>query len=88
MSEQPNGNGNGGRFKPTYDPRITLGSLLSLLTLVGSIFFVSLRYENRITVLETTGGTVAVRLDKFDARIDANSNDIFALRLVLKQVAP
>ena len=63
MSEIANGNGKRGVI---FDARISLGSLLSIATLLLAIAGFALRYENRITTVEVA----ATELQKADTGMD------------------
>src|SRR5215475_9642135 len=75
MSELVNANGNGKR-SPVFDPRISLGSLLSIATLVLAIAGFALRYENRITIVEAATAELYRKQDKVEAKLEAGDDKV------------
>jgi hypothetical protein len=80
MSEIQNGNGRRGL---SVDPRISLGSILSITTLILAIAGFALKYENRITTVENTAAELERRQEKLTADQEAQRNTNLNLALQL-----
>jgi hypothetical protein len=77
MSEIANGNGKRGII---FDSRISLGSLLSIATLLLAIAGFALRYENRITTIEVAASELARKTDKMEIKIEDGDRDVRELQ--------
>ena len=77
MSEIANGNGKRGVI---FDARISLGSLLSIATLLLAIAGFALRYESRITTVEVATIELARKQDKMEIKIDDGDRDVRELQ--------
>lgn len=74
--------------KALFESKITLGNLMSMAMLLGALFGFALKYETRITVLETNDKNDRIKLDHLETIVERQSQTQERIQEILDRLKP